>query len=98
MKVHIGGSRSGSKYSGGHVSHTGQLFFSDTISNRVYKLRPYSKDRTAFQTRATDHVYTDQHGSSSVLKLKSRGSSLRRSGLIGTIALGVAPGSTPSRL
>lgn len=96
VKVHIGGSRSGSRYSGGHVSHTGQLFFSDTISKRVYKLSPYSKDHAAFQPRATDQVYAGEHGSSSVLKLRSRGSSLRRSGLTATIALGVDPSSTPS--
>ena len=33
MKVHIGGRKAGSTYSGGHVSHTGQLFFPDAITD-----------------------------------------------------------------
>jgi hypothetical protein len=80
VKVHTGGS----------VVHTGQFFFTDRLSREVYRLSPYKKDTVGYQTRATDHVYTGQHGSSSVLKLKRRGSSLRRGGLIGTITLGVA--------
>jgi protocatechuate 3,4-dioxygenase beta subunit len=80
VKVHTGGS----------VVHTGQFFFTDRLSREVYRLSPYKKDTASYQTRATDQVYTGQHGSSSVLKLKRRGSSLRRSGLIGTITLGVA--------
>jgi protocatechuate 3,4-dioxygenase beta subunit len=80
VKVHTGGS----------VVHTGQFFFTDRLSREVYRLSPYKKDTVGYQTRATDQVYTGQHGSSSVLKLKRRGSSLRRSGLIGTITLGVA--------
>jgi protocatechuate 3,4-dioxygenase beta subunit len=84
VKVHVSG----------HVAHTGQLFFPDRLSEQVYKLSPYRKDTGSYQTRGSDQIYTGQHGSSSVLKLKRRGSSLRRSGLIGTITLGIDPGAT----
>jgi protocatechuate 3,4-dioxygenase beta subunit len=80
----------------GHVAHTGQLFFTDRLSREVYRLSPYKKDTSGYQTRGSDQVYADQHGASAVMKVKRRGSSLRRSGLIGTITLGVDPSATPS--
>jgi len=77
-------------HTGGKVVHTGQFFFTDRLSKEVYRLSPYKKDTQSYQARATDQVYSGEHGSSSVLKLKRRGSSLRRTGLTGTITLGVA--------
>jgi protocatechuate 3,4-dioxygenase beta subunit len=77
-------------HTGGKVVHTGQFFFTDRLSKEVYRLSPYKRDTQSYQARATDQVYSGQHGSSSVLKLKRRGSSLRRSGLTGAITLGVA--------
>jgi protocatechuate 3,4-dioxygenase beta subunit len=80
VKVHVGGD----------VVHTGQLFFTDRLSREVYRLSPYKKDTATYLPRASDQIYTGSHGSSTVLRMKRRGSSLRRSGLIGTITLGVA--------
>ena len=48
VKVHIGGAKGGTTYSGGHVSHTGQLFFNDAISGQVYALDPYASDKALF--------------------------------------------------
>jgi protocatechuate 3,4-dioxygenase beta subunit len=96
VKVHIGGTRSGSKYSGGHVSHTGQLFFSDAASGQVYKLAPYRQDTNARTLHAADRVWTQEHGASSVMALHRRGSSLAKQGLRGAITLGVDPSATPS--
>jgi protocatechuate 3,4-dioxygenase beta subunit len=80
VKVHVGG----------NVVHTGQLFFTDRLSRQIYKLSPYSKDTGSYLARGSDQIYTGSHGSSSVMRVKRRGSSLKRSGLIGTITLGVA--------
>jgi len=44
VKVHIGGSVSGSKFAGGRVSHTGQIFLPEALSAQVYKLAPYTAD------------------------------------------------------
>ena len=58
-------------YTGGHVSHTGQMFFSDAITDTVAKRAPYSA-RTITRTRnAEDRVYTEQGGSKAVLSSRS---------------------------
>jgi protocatechuate 3,4-dioxygenase beta subunit len=85
-KVHVGGTHSTTKYSGGHVSHNGQIFFPEALSTKVYKTSPYTKDTNTRTYRKGDRVYTGQHGSTSVLKLT--GGSVG-AGLTGTITLAV---------
>lgn len=85
-KIHVGGSHSSTKYSGGHVSHNGQIFFPEALSTKVYKTSEYLKDTNTRTYRKSDRVYTQQHGSSSVLKVS--GGSVA-SGLTGTITLAV---------
>jgi protocatechuate 3,4-dioxygenase beta subunit len=94
VKVHIGGSARGSKYSGGRVSHNGQLFFSESISDQVYKLAPYTQDPNSLTRHSADRIYKQQHGSGSTLKLSKRGSSLKSQGLLATITLGVNPSAS----
>jgi protocatechuate 3,4-dioxygenase beta subunit len=89
VKVHIGGSASGSKYSGGRVSHTGQLYFAESVSDQVYRLAPYTQDPNRLTRHSADRIYTGQGGSKSTIKLSRRGSSLRAQGLLGTITLAV---------
>lgn len=94
VKVHIGGSANGSKYSGGRVSHTGQLYFSESISDQVYKLAPYTQDPNTLTHHSADRIYTGQGGSKSIVRLKKRGTSLRSQGLLGTITLAVTPSAS----
>lgn len=73
VKVHLGG----------NVVHTGQLFFPDTLTDRVYRRSPYST-RPARDTRnATDAIFRNG-GSRSMLKVARNGS-----GYVGAIVLGV---------
>jgi protocatechuate 3,4-dioxygenase beta subunit len=73
VKVHVSG----------QVVHTGQLFFSDTLTDKVFKRSPYSK-RSARDTRnAADSIYRNG-GSKGLLKMRAHGS-----GYVGTIAMGV---------
>jgi protocatechuate 3,4-dioxygenase beta subunit len=95
VKVHIGGAASGSGYSGGHVSHTGQLFFSDALSAEVYRLAPYTAGTAARTDHAEDHVWTAEGGAKSLLKLTFLGST-PADGFLGTITLGVNPAATPA--
>jgi protocatechuate 3,4-dioxygenase beta subunit len=85
-KVHIGGRHTTSKYSGGHVSHNGQIFFSETTSTKVYRTSPYTSDANARTYRKGDRVYTAQGGSRSVLKIT--GGSVG-AGLTGRVTLAV---------
>ena len=95
LKAHVGGRSGSSSYSGGHVAHTGQLFFSDTMTDRVAELSPYTK-RTITRTRnKVDRVYTQQDGSGALLRLTKRSSSSLRKGLTARITLGIDPSATP---
>jgi hypothetical protein len=85
-KVRIGGTRSGARYAGGHVSHDGQIFLPETLSTKVYGSAPYTGDANVRTYRKGDRVYTGQHGASSVLKIT--GGSVR-AGLTGRIAFAV---------
>jgi protocatechuate 3,4-dioxygenase beta subunit len=40
LRVHIGGQADGVKYRGGYVSHTGQLFFSDDLTDHIAHIEP----------------------------------------------------------
>ena len=95
VKVHIGGRRSERTYSGGHVSHTGQLFFSDRHDAQVFALSPYNRNTVEITPRNADGIYRDQHGSSSVLALAGVGGSLARDGLEARATLGVDPSAMP---
>ena len=91
VKVHIGGRRSDGTYSGGHVSHTGQLFTSDRRDAEVFALAPYNRNTAEITPRNTDGVFRDQGGSSSVLALARVGNSLARDGFTARVTLGVDP-------
>jgi protocatechuate 3,4-dioxygenase beta subunit len=91
VKVHIGGRRSDGTYSGGHVSHTGQLFSSDGRDAEVFALPPYSRNTGELTPRDADGVYRYQGGSSSVLALAPAGSRLARDGFRAKATLGVDP-------
>ena len=71
---------------GGSVVHTGQLYFSDTLTDQVYRRAPYSA-RPARETRNTSDSIFRNGGSRSMLKLTKKGS-----GYVGTIVMGVQRG------
>jgi protocatechuate 3,4-dioxygenase beta subunit len=97
VKVHIGGRQSNDTYSGGHVSHTGQLFTSDRRDAEVFALAPYNRNTAELTPRNADGVFRDQGGSSSVLTLARIGNSLARDGLTARATLGVDPSASPDR-
>jgi protocatechuate 3,4-dioxygenase beta subunit len=69
----------------GHVVHTGQLYFSDTLTGKVYQSEPYKVRAAARDTfNATDGIY-QSGGKQSMLSMKHDG----HGGYIGTITLGV---------
>jgi protocatechuate 3,4-dioxygenase beta subunit len=69
----------------GHVAHTGQLYFSDSLTAHVYRSGPYKSRAAARDTfNNTDGIYASG-GRQSTLTLKSDG----HGGYVGTIVLGV---------
>jgi protocatechuate 3,4-dioxygenase beta subunit len=91
LKVHIGGRQTGGIYSGGYVSHTGQLFTSDRNDAEVFALAPYNRNTAGTISRNADGIFRYQGGSSSVLALARVGSDLARDGFTARATLGVDP-------
>ncbi|MGN6217361.1 MAG: hypothetical protein ACTHN7_10485 [Solirubrobacterales bacterium] len=94
VKVHVGGQRRDGTYSGGHVSHTGQLFTNDRDDAKVFALAPYDRHHVELTRRGDDFVFLDQHGSSSELTLTPAGANLARDGFTARATLGVDPGAS----
>jgi protocatechuate 3,4-dioxygenase beta subunit len=96
LKAHVGGKAGSTRYSGGHVAHTGQLFFSDTTTDNVARLSPYTRNATTRTRNAVDRVYTEEHGASVRLSLQRRKAGTIKSGFVAAITLGTDPEATPS--
>jgi hypothetical protein len=94
-RIHIGSADNSGKLTDGHIAHTGQMFPPDAVDEEVYKLSPYTAETATVVTHAEDHVWTDQHGSEAVLKIKKTGHRLSK-GLTASVTLAVNPRATPA--
>ena len=74
VKVHVGG----------NVVHTGQLYFPDSVTDRVFRRKPYSRRGKRTTRNANDFVFA-QGGRRSLLGLRKVGSAY-----VGAITLGVS--------
>ena len=63
VKVHVGGS----------VVHTGQLYFSDSVTDAVFRRKPYSRRGKRTTRNANDFVFA-QGGKRSLLSVRKSGS------------------------
>jgi protocatechuate 3,4-dioxygenase beta subunit len=96
MKVHLGGDRAADSYAGGHVSHTGQLFFPEDVTEGIAKMQPYAKRLSVHRTtQEQDGVFASQHGASSLVQMERFGSSSIPAGFVATATLAVDPDLTP---
>jgi protocatechuate 3,4-dioxygenase beta subunit len=69
----------------GHVAHTGQLYFSDALTAKVYRSSPYKARAAQRDTfNSTDGIYSNG-GRQSTLSVRQDG----HGGFVGTITLGV---------
>ena len=76
VKVHLGG----------NVVHTGQLFFPDALSDRVYRAAPYKARGNADMPNAADAIYRNG-GSRSLLRPVKSGM-----GYVGSMVMGLHTG------
>ncbi|MEV6947227.1 intradiol ring-cleavage dioxygenase [Streptomyces sp. NPDC051172] len=93
VKTHVGGTVASGKYQGGHVSHTGQLYFPETYNSRVAALAPYRSNTATRTPNARDGIYRNG-GSSTLLTLTQVGSDLGK-GVSGAVVLGIDPDAVP---
>lgn len=97
LKTHLGGSVTGDTYAGGHVSHTGQLFFPEDVTAEIAKLDPYVKHSSVHRTlHSEDGIFQSQGGSKSMVKLERQVPGSNEGGFIATVTLAVNPEATPA--
>jgi len=108
MKVHVGGSAStapspasgGSaalpEYSGGHVAHTGQMFFPEDISKFVTATHPYADHKVHRTTLEEDMVFNRQNGAAAIAKLTPINSTQFSDGYIATLTVAIDTDATPA--
>ncbi len=96
LKVHIGGHAEGSGYHGGHIAHTGQIFFPEEISKSVVTQKPYSNHEIERTTLDDDGVFNGQQGSQGMADLSLLSPSSPSSGYVAALALGVDPEAMPA--
>ena len=90
LKVHEGGKATGKTYEGGHVSHTGQLFFPEDVTDKVATIKPYSTHNIERVRNEEDGIF-QQAGDGSIVKLTGS----IEEGFVAEITLGVDPNAIP---
>ena len=96
LKVHTSGSIKDAHYVGGHVCHTGQLFFPDELSDTIAKLPPYSAHHIDRTRQDEDGVFLSEHGSDFIVTPTQLSKRSMTDGFITTAVLGVDPNATPA--
>lgn len=71
--VHIHFKIRRSNESGGHIDFTSQLYFNDTLSDRVHARQPYASKGKGRVPNAADDIFREQHGDELVLTTTRRG-------------------------
>ena len=106
MKVHIGGGATKPAaadaahpgvevYAGGHVAHTGQLFFPEDVSRFVEATHPYSSQKVRRTALDEDMVFNGQGGAGSVAQMTPVTSTQLSDGYVATLVVAVDPEATP---
>jgi hypothetical protein len=72
---------------GGNVVHTGQLYFPDTLTDKVYAKAPYSARPGRMTRNANDFVFANG-GKNSLLSVRSD----RAGGYVAAITMGIDRG------
>jgi len=86
LKVHLNG----------HVSHTGQVFLPEDLTEQIAKLEPYAKHSNVHRTtQSEDHVFTSQHGSGSIASMTRLRNGSNEDGFLATVTVAIDPEATP---
>ena len=90
--VHVDGKVKNRHYTGGHVCHTGQVFFPERLMKLIEKIDPYTDDSAERVHNKDDRIYTDQAGGRmALLDMRALVKGEPEEGYVGTIVLAVDP-------
>jgi len=97
LKVHLGGNAATEKYAAGHVSHTGQLFLPEDITEQIAKMEPYLKHSTVHRTlHSEDNIFMRQGGKQTLMTLDRLQNGSNSGGFLADIVVAVNPDATPA--
>ena len=95
VKVHVGATLTtignAMMTKGGHVSHTGQVFFDDTLTDQVAKLAPYTSQTVRRTRNSEDGIFSQARGSTTIVATQYLTSNGVRGAMKGEITLGINP-------
>jgi hypothetical protein len=96
VRVRTGGALRGDTYGGGHAAHTGQLYFPEALSDRVFTAGPYALHQGTRLRQPDDPIFNDG-GSSGLLSVSPMtvGSS-GEEGYGGAVAFAIDPTASPA--
>ena len=98
VKVHIGASLVSIggiiHVIGGHVSHTGQFFFDDRMTDAVATFSPYSSHNILRTRNDQDMIYLQSNGVSTIVPITFPANTFD-GGMAGEMTVGVDPTATP---
>ena len=96
LKAHVGGRIVEDQHAGGHVSHTGQLYFPEEITEQIAKMEPYVNHSDVHRTlHREDRIYTQQGGAQSMVKLDRPQRGANNGGFVATLTVAIDPEATP---
>jgi protocatechuate 3,4-dioxygenase beta subunit len=95
VKVRVGG-KEAKTYDGGHTAHTGQLFFDEALSDRVFVRKPYNTASGSRRRQSDDGIFRQSGSAKAVASSAPKNSADLSKGITSTITLSVDPTATPS--
>jgi protocatechuate 3,4-dioxygenase beta subunit len=82
-------------HAGGHVTHTGQLFFDEAMSDKVMALDAYKGHRGKRTLNNQDGIFSDAGGATAIATVTPVSVSDLSKGFTGTLTLVIDPDATP---
>ncbi|MFJ2955357.1 intradiol ring-cleavage dioxygenase [Streptomyces sp. NPDC087270] len=92
-KVHTGGTRTSTAYTGGRTCHTGQFYFAESAVTATTGVTPYSANTVTRVTLDQDSIYPGTGTEGGLLKLVYDPRHIQR-GVVGYLTMAVDPGAT----
>jgi protocatechuate 3,4-dioxygenase beta subunit len=95
VRIHVGGRMADGRYRGGRITHTGQIFPPENVSDRVYRLAAYEKKETGRTPQRDDDIF--QQGGAQVAPMLLIDPARFEAGFISHPLLVVDPAAQPPR-
>ncbi len=93
VRVHVGGTMGEKRYAGGHISHTGQLFFSPGIEDAVYAEPAYARKETGRMAQQDDGIF--RQDGRLITPARAVNAARLAEGLVAEPVLVIDPAATP---